>query len=295
MIPAGEGTFRGLISEATVESRPRVIRIDGKRAAYYPEDMALFALGDGERAPIRSVPEPRPPDLPEKIGFRGLIVFPTHACNLACRYCYIGVQGRRGVCLPDSRPADLMTDRTVCRAMDLLWRSKRIMVSFFGGEPLLAWGKIKWIVERAEAMARERGARPKLHVTTNATLVTSERAAYLAEHKFSVIASLDGPRDLHDAERVGIEGTGTYDDALRGITVLRTHIKERGAARTDTVSRRRTSSAAWSTSTPSATTVSRIWWPLSQPRIARGRAADRSAGTTVARCLRTSTPEWSGR
>ena len=89
----------------------------------------------------------------------------THACNLACTYCYMG-----------EHHATAMTEELAGRAVDLLFEATdRPALAFFGGEPLLAWERLVFAVERAERRAAERGAHPEeleLQLTTNATLLT---------------------------------------------------------------------------------------------------------------------------
>jgi len=58
------------------------------------------------------------------------------------------------------------------------------------------------------------------HVTTNATLLAEESAAWLAEHKFSAIVSIDGPPEIHNANRPERAGDGSYTDMLAGLTQL---------------------------------------------------------------------------
>jgi len=204
-------------SETVVMSAPKTFRCETGRVTYYPDDMHTYALEDGERPPSRLVWEMIPPHtLP--LGLHLVVLFPTHACNLACRYCFERVHGRDR-CTTD----DLMTDRTMCRALDLVSRARRPKVSFFGGEPLLAWGKMKWGVERAEAICKPRKTRPHLHVTTNGTLLDAARVKYLDDHGFTMIISLDGPKHLHDDARTYQDGRGSYDDVVRGLEFVRQH------------------------------------------------------------------------
>ena len=202
-------------SSGIVMSAPKTFRSNTRRAAYYPDDMHVYALDDGERPPSRLVSEMLPPSLPNA-GLQLVVMFPTHACNLACRYCFERAQGR-GLGVPN----DMMTDRTVCRAIDLASRARSPRVSFFGGEPLIAWGKMRWAVERVEALCASRRTKPRLHVTTNGTLLDEERVRYLDEHGFTMIVSLDGPKHLHDDARTYPDGRGSYDDVMRGLEYIR--------------------------------------------------------------------------
>ena len=50
-----------------------------------------------------------------------------------------------------------------------------------------------------------------------APLLDDEWGAFLAEHKFLVGLSIDGPREMHDAYRVDKGGKPTFDRVLRGL------------------------------------------------------------------------------
>ena len=142
----------------------------------------------------------------------------SSGCNLACRYCYLGV------CRDQLPEKGLMPQDVADRALDLLFASsdqkKNLRVMFFGGEPLLAKQVIFRSVERCRAEAARRSVRAEFSTTTNATLVDDETAALLAGGDFGVMVSLDGPKDLHDAQCPARDGGGSYDRAVAGIRKL---------------------------------------------------------------------------
>lgn len=136
----------------------------------------------------------------------------THACNLACGYCYMG-----------EHHGAAMSEETALRAVDLLFEhADRPAIGLFGGEPLLAWERLVSVVERSEANARARGTSlEELQITTNATLLTDERAAYLRDHRVRVAVSLDGDREAHDSGRPQKGGASSFDAVMRGVDALR--------------------------------------------------------------------------
>jgi uncharacterized protein len=67
------------------------------------------------------------------------------------------------------------------------------------------------------------GKRISNSLQTNGTLITAEWAEFLAQNRFLVGLSLDGPKDLHDSYRVDKRGRPTFDDVMRGWEHLRTH------------------------------------------------------------------------
>lgn len=189
-------------------------RVSGKKTCfhYFPSDMSLYSDAEQETAE-KIVSPPAPPKLFTAIRPSRIVLVVSEACNLRCEYCYVDDQGRLS-------PA-VMSDQDVCRAIDLCG-GKPMAFSFFGGEPLTAWDRIEWAVERALAKAAYLGHDSvKFHVTTNATLLTPERAAYLSKHKFSVLVSLDGPQDLHDRYRRTAGGGATYESVIEGLGMLK--------------------------------------------------------------------------
>ncbi len=140
-------------------------------------------------------PMPQPGD-----PLRAICLNVAHSCNLSCTYCF-AEQGDYG-------GARMLMDFDVARrAVDLLIRlsGERPLceVDFFGGEPLLNWE----VVRRTIAYAREAGAKAGKHftftLTTNATLLTDAIMDELDREEVSVILSLDGRPDVHDAMRSG--------------------------------------------------------------------------------------------
>ena len=128
----------------------------------------------------------------------------THNCNLRCRYCYAG-----------RKHAACMSWETARAAMDLCVAEAKSLelpldVSFFGGEPLLEWE----LLQRCHAYMEERRGEmcmpPRYGITTNCTLLTPEKLAWMAERDFLVGVSVDGSPAMHDINRRFADGTGSH-------------------------------------------------------------------------------------
>jgi uncharacterized protein len=108
--------------------------------------------------------------------------------------------------------ATLIFDQSLLgHEMDIVWH---------GGEPLTLSPEYY-----AEAIAIFEGQRPRtlaVHygIQTNATLIDNAWIDFFEAHRVSVGISLDGPRDLHDRNRVSRSGSGTYDRVIQGIQKL---------------------------------------------------------------------------
>ncbi|MDT8391531.1 MAG: radical SAM protein [Lentisphaeria bacterium] len=141
----------------------------------------------------------------------------THDCNLNCSYCYAGAKRR-----------EAMTRTTAWQALDFAFsfQAPKLQLGFFGGEPLLEWPLLQACAERAEALAEKAGTQLRTTVTTNGTLLTEDRVAWLHKHAFYPAISLDGNRAMHDATRPFCTGKSSFDATIRGLRALRESFPE---------------------------------------------------------------------
>ena len=131
------------------------------------------------------------------------IVVVTSNCNLKCVYCQASA--------PTSLKKDMdlaMAEHAVNRILES--PSDSYIIEFQGGEPLLNFKTVKYIIDYSESLAKSRGKRIEYSLISNFTRsVTEEKLKYLITHNVSICFSLDGPADLHEANR----GNG-YPDAF---------------------------------------------------------------------------------
>ena len=144
----------------------------------------------------------------------------THDCNLRCSYCYAGRKSHR-----------VMTWETARRAIDFAVGYQRehdpvhpFTLSFFGGEPLLEWDLLTEADAYAARRCTEAGLLLKRTVTSNLTLLTPEKVAWLHERRYHLGLSLDGTRTMHEAFRPYADGRSSYDDCLKGVALLREYV-----------------------------------------------------------------------
>jgi len=157
-------------------------------------------------------------------GYHHLVLGLTEDCNLACRYCAYSSE------YPLTRTASKqrMTFATGARAIDYFctqareqvlrnpWRE--IVVSFYGGEPLLNFDLLRQLVEYAEKRAP---APVRFSVTTNGLLLTASVSEFLVAHGVAVMVSLDGPATEHDRNRVLPNGSGTFARVVANVRDFR--------------------------------------------------------------------------
>ncbi len=135
----------------------------------------------------------------------------THRCNLDCGYCYAGEHFRKD-----------MDDATLERAVDLLLAddADTAQLSFFGGEPFLAFGSMQRAVALAETRTGARGRRLILQCTTNGAALEDEHIEFIKEHDIRTTVSIDGVREAHDLNRPCAGGGSSFDQTRGGLRKL---------------------------------------------------------------------------
>ena len=130
-------------------------------------------------------------------GFTGLHLFVvTLRCDHTCPYCQVSR-------VTEDRSRFDMSAATALRGVDLMFRSpaERLKLEFQGGEPLLNFGLIQTIVQAATERNREERRTLDFVIATNLSQVTDEMLAFCCEHEIHLSTSLDGPEQLHNANR----------------------------------------------------------------------------------------------
>lgn len=147
----------------------------------------------------------------------------TDACNLKCEYCgygkyYHDYDKRTG------KKLDLRAAKNLLDYLQKLWNSdlnlsygQRLVIGFYGGEPLLNFPFIRKIVKYVQNLEV-----PKHHfnfsMTTNAVLL-EKHIDFLEAHKFNLLISLDGNRG-HNSYRLFANGRESFDHIIRNIEAL---------------------------------------------------------------------------
>jgi uncharacterized protein len=137
-----------------------------------------------------------------------LILGVTDECNLRCRYCiYSGAYPLFRVHRPRR-----MSIQTAWAAIDFYLAHSsgqdELLLSFYGGEPLLCLPLLRSAVAHIEAGRGTR--RIRYNVNTNGMALNDSATDFLVEHDFALRVSLDGPEALHDANRVDRSGHGSF-------------------------------------------------------------------------------------
>lgn len=137
-------------------------------------------------------------------------------CNLRCNYCFY--RQKAGMF---SGKAHKMSD-TVLET--LIRDAMRIGISTFswqGGEPtMMGLDFYKRVVE-LEIKYGLPGMSVANALQTNGVMLDARWARFLAEYKFLIGLSVDGPKRLHDLYRKDAQGKGTFESVMLAARVLR--------------------------------------------------------------------------
>lgn len=143
-----------------------------------------------------------------------IVLQPTPFCNIRCKYCYLPTRD-------DVSTMSLDTiETTFRRVFESPYAGQQITVIWHAGEPLVL--PVSYYETAFQAIERLRPASVMIRHSfqTNGTLVTKEWCDLMRRWNVGVGVSIDGPRDMHDSNRVTRSGKGTFDRALRGVRLL---------------------------------------------------------------------------
>lgn len=147
-------------------------------------------------------------------GTMQVTLMPTLACNLACTYCF----------QKDHPAFNKMQDKTEASTVEWILRkvdeaaSRRLLVHYFGGEPLTRKDYLLRTAKIFDAAMKARGATFEWEMTTNGIGLDSEFVRAMgAFGRGAIKVTLDGDKETHDAARVYRNGRGTFDEILSNL------------------------------------------------------------------------------
>jgi len=124
------------------------------------------------------------------------IMIVTLRCNLKCVYC----QANAASC--DSHETDMSID-TARKVVDTIYSAPTNLINFEfqGGEPLLNWDTVKFIIEYATEVNKDKKRDIRFNIVSNHLLMDDEKLDFLVKHKVLMCMSLDGPDYVHNKNR----------------------------------------------------------------------------------------------
>jgi His-Xaa-Ser system radical SAM maturase HxsB len=153
-------------------------------------------------------------------GFTRLHIFViTLRCDHSCHYCQVSR-------VSASKSKYDMTRESSDRALDLVFRApaRDLKIEFQGGEPLLNFDLIRYVVEEADrrnaALAEQSRKEIQFVVATNLSLISDEMLQFFDDWHILVSTSLDGPPFVHNTNRPR-PGNDAYERTVQGIARVR--------------------------------------------------------------------------
>ena len=142
-------------------------------------------------------------------------------CNLRCKYCFYL---EKHALFPDDESYRMSDEvqETFIREYIKWQNSPKITFAWQGGEPTLLGVDF---FRRAVALQKQYGdGRPISNtLQTNGTLLNDEWCRFLGENNFLIGLSIDGPKEIHDGQRIDPSGNGSFNDVMKGMSCLKKH------------------------------------------------------------------------
>jgi uncharacterized protein len=146
-----------------------------------------------------------------------LVIQPTPFCNIDCRYCY----------LPNRSSKAVVAEQTLANLFSQVfasgWVRDCLSVVWHAGEPMVLPIGFYRDAFRMIGQLQPADLTVMHSFQTNGTLIDEAWCAFFSEERINVGVSVDGPKHLHDRNRLTRSGRGTFDKTIAGIRLLRRH------------------------------------------------------------------------
>ncbi|WP_028314761.1 anaerobic sulfatase maturase [Desulfatibacillum aliphaticivorans] len=144
----------------------------------------------------------------------------SYRCNLDCAYCFYKRAEEvypASKTMMDLETAQAMIEKTLALGHPIngfCWQ---------GGEPTLMGLDFFRDVVRLQKKAAAPGQVVENSIQTNGILIDDKWAKFLAENRILTGLSLDGPREVHDKNRIDHQGRGTFSRVMQTAQTLSRH------------------------------------------------------------------------
>lgn len=155
-----------------------------------------------------------------KTGRFAVTITPSLNCNLACRYCFQnGSEGQNLSPETMTQITRFLEDRI--REQDEN-AEKRFVITWFGGEPLLAIHHLPDFSNQLIEICEKYGYEYSADIITNGTLLKNEVWDVLRRSRITALqVTLDGPAETHNIRRLPKGNNGNdYDAILKNLSAM---------------------------------------------------------------------------
>ena len=149
------------------------------------------------------------------MSYLDLTILTTTQCQMGCVYCFEGTKSKEN-----------LTDHAEQHILSFLESQKdtcrRLRITWFGGEPLLGYRRIKSLSAHLITFCHTHGIHYSADITTNGYALTADRCNELVQalkvKRF--IITLDGTAATHDKRRPLLSGEGSFSRIWENIHAL---------------------------------------------------------------------------
>lgn len=137
----------------------------------------------------------------------------TERCNLACKYCYVHKQPKTMTLETAEQTIKYFTDKFDATVA----AGKRINVALHGGEPLLNFDVIRYIIK---TLKERYDGHIIFTMTTNGTVFEKDIYDFI-KGKVQISVSIDGNRKTNDTNRIYPNGESSFDKVVETLKFLK--------------------------------------------------------------------------
>ena len=145
------------------------------------------------------------------------IISITEQCNLRCLYCCYSGNYKNN----RSHNTSSMSKRDIDEVFSFIQNTvgnKEIRLAFYGGEPLLQPDLLRYAIDKAHVLWKDKVS---ISVSSNATLLTPAIIDWLFDNKVRIDISIDGHKKVHDRQRRYSNGKGTFEKVYEALSYIR--------------------------------------------------------------------------
>lgn len=153
----------------------------------------------------------------------------TDQCNLKCKYCIYSDE----YSLTKTKSLKTMkletADQAVRFYLDFIKEelervpTKIFNISFYGGEPLLNFSVLIYIIDQFN---QAHPGRFQYNITTNALRLNLETFQELMKREVTILVSLDGEKGEHDRLRIDLNNQGSFSKIQKNLLIIRENYPE---------------------------------------------------------------------